>query len=192
MQREKSFSGIGWLHSLAFFFTSCQSRKASVHPDRVLLVFKLSVWGEKRRGGVYSFLFVHFAHGVETIHTDMESSCTGLSMHALTGTCLKSLRIKTHAHVFILFKDKGKDEERRAPCGCWLCAELAAASQRQRGQDGKQLLCLPAPSRRHNAGRIRAKRIKSQHRNFYCRYRLQIADQHACVALGPVLSLSLL
>lgn len=193
MQREKSFSGIGWLRSLAFFLLPASPERPQFTPTEFYLFSNCLFGGKKKGGGVYSFLFVHFAHGVETIHTDMESSCTGLSMHALTGTCLKSLRIKTHthAHVFILFKDKGKDEERLAPCGCWLCAELAAASQGQRGQDGKQLLCLPAPSRRYNAGRIRAKRIKSQHRNFYCRYRLQIADQHACVALGPVLPLSL-
>lgn len=172
MQREKSFSGIGWLRSLAFFFTSCQSRKASIHPDRVLLVFKLSGKKKKKWGAVIVF-YLFISHTVWRLYTQTRNPVAPASR------CTR------------LFQDKGKDEERRAPCGCWLCAELAAASQRQRGQDGKQLLCLPAPSRRYNAGRIRAKRIKSQHRNFYCRYRLQIADQHACVALGPVLSLSL-
>lgn len=171
------------------FFTSCQSRKASTHPNRVLFVFKLSVWGEKRRG----FLFV-LSHTVWRLYTQ-----TWIQLHRPLGAradlnlseVLPHKNTHTHARVFILFKDKGKDEERRASCGCWLCAELAAASKRQRGQDGKQLLCLSAPSRRYNAGRIRAKCIKSQHRDFfYCRYRLQIADQHACVALSPVLSLS--
>lgn len=161
MQRDKSFSGIGWKD----FLLPASPERPQLTPKEFYL-FSNCLFGEKKKRG---FLFV-LSHTVWRRDTQ-----TWIQLHRPLGACADlnlsevppHKNTHTHAHVYILFKDKGKDEQRRASCGCWLCAELAAASQRQRGQDGKQLLRLSAPSRRYNAGRIRAKCIKSQHRNFF-------------------------